>query len=394
MDGEKRLLVFSDGEEGEEEEEEEEEEEQAEEEEEEGEEEEEEKEEEEEEEEMKKEEGWRLLAYSKQRARKQRQSSSSSSESEGEDTENEEEEGSEESGESLSRGFLDEEAEEGEEEEEEEGEEEEMEWDSEEEGFVLEEAVDETWHSSKRQKSTGNKSEENSYSSSDEKEGEEGTVRWKEGLVERAAEAFGRRRSSSAQLHSLIYSGTPLGSGRRDVLRERKEELEEELAGLFKVSQRSAASVYHVEDSSLVRRGVTTSDWTDAETISAVKCLFVTGGWGAEDARTLLEEDEVYGDFEDLETGERNEGGGEEKEEGVRLKQKMKLKAAFDEEYDAEEGGGGYLEDLKSKALEQAEVNRAEFQDLDTQTRVQYEGVVPGNYVRMELKGLSASPKP
>ena len=219
-------------------------------------------------------------------------------------------------------------------------------------------------------------------------------MRWKEGLVERAAEAFRRRKSGSAQLHGLIYSGTPLGSGRREVLGERKEEQGEELAGLFKISQQSTDSVYHMEDSSLVWRGITTSNWADGATISLVKCLFVTGEWGAEDARTLLEEDEVYGDFEDLETEKRNEGGGEEKGEGVRLKQKMKLKAAFDEEYDAEEGGGGYLDDLKSKALEQAEVNRAEFQDLDAQTRVQYEGVVPGNYVRIELKGQSTSPKP
>ena len=359
--------MFSDGEEEEEEEEEKEKEE------------EEEEEEEDEEGEMRMKKGWRLLAYSKQRARRQRQNSNGSSE--GEDVENEEEEDDEESDESSSRGFLDEEAEEGEEEEEEE----EMEWDSEEEeeekGFVLEEAVDETWHSWKRKKETENNSEENSSSGGEE--GEEGTVRWKEGLVERAAEAFGRRRSSSAQLRGLIYSGAPLLSDGGEG---------EELAGLFKISQRSAISVHHMEDSSLVRRGVTTSDWTDLETISAVKCLFVTGGWGVEDARTLLEEDEVYGDFEDLETGETNEGGGEDKE--VRRERKMKLKAAFDDEYDAGEEGGGYLEDLKSKAMEQADVNRDEFKDLDAQMRLQYEGVVPGSYVRMELKGLDKSLEP
>ena len=258
---------------------------------------------------------------------------------------------------------------------------------------MLEEAVDETWLSWKR-KETENDSEDNNYLSTGGEAGAEGTVRWKEGLVERAAEAFGRRRSSSVQLHSLIYSSALLASDRGEDLGER-----EELAGLFKISQQSAISVHHMEDSSLVRRGVTTSDWTDLETISAVKCLFVTGGWGAEDARTLLEEDEVYGDFEDLETGKTSEGGGEEeKEKGVRLEQKMKLKAAFDNEYDNEydvgEEGGGYLEDLKSKAMEQADVNRDEFKDLDAQTRMQYEGVVPGSYVRMELKGLDTSLEP
>ena len=62
------------------------------------------------------------------------------------------------------------------------------------------------------------------------------------------------------------------------------------------------------------------------------------------------------------------------------------MKAAFDSEYD-EEGGGGYLEGLRQEASEQAQLNQAEFSGVDEQARLQYEGVRPGSYVRMEVKG-------
>ena len=55
-------------------------------------------------------------------------------------------------------------------------------------------------------------------------------------------------------------------------------------------------------------------------------------------------------------------------------------------EYD-EDDGGGYYDDLKKEATEQAETNRSEFTGLREEVRVQYEGLRPGSYVRMEIKG-------
>ena len=72
--------------------------------------------------------------------------------------------------------------------------------------------------------------------------------------------------------------------------------------------------------------------------------------------------------------------------EQQRLARKRELKATFDSEYD-EEGGGGYLESLQQEASEQAERNVAEFSGVDELARLQYEGVRPGSYVRMEVKG-------
>ena len=72
-------------------------------------------------------------------------------------------------------------------------------------------------------------------------------------------------------------------------------------------------------------------------------------------------------------------------EESQRLEKKRKLKAVFDADYD--EGEGGHLEELRREVEGQTQVNRVEFAGLDEGVRVQYEGVPPGSYVRIELSG-------
>ena len=65
------------------------------------------------------------------------------------------------------------------------------------------------------------------------------------------------------------------------------------------------------------------------------------------------------------------------------------MQSRFDAVYD-EEGGGSYYEDLKREVSEQADTNRAEFTGLREEVRVQYEGLRPGCYIRMEVKGQPA----
>lgn len=68
-----------------------------------------------------------------------------------------------------------------------------------------------------------------------------------------------------------------------------------------------------------------------------------------------------------------------------RMEKKRKLKALFDSEYD-ETGTGDHFESLKKDLGEQAELNRKEFEGLDDDTRIQYEGFRAGMYVRMEFE--------
>ena len=152
----------------------------------------------------------------------------------------------------------------------------------------------------------------------------------------------------------------------------------------------------------------------------------MTGKWDAsQDAKTLLaEDDELHGDFMDLETGEvhrakkdsddesdndDNDGDEESDEEEVeqksksytleerkkkalekRLAKKARLKQMFDSEYDNAGGGekGTFVESLKQEAEQQAILNRGEFADLDDKTRTKYEGFRPGMYVRVQIKGM------
>ena len=223
----------------------------------------------------------------------------------------------------------------------------------------------------------------------------ENQLRWKENLVTKAAESYKNRSSSSTNLRKLIYSDTPL-LGERTEESSDEEKNTQEIGGLFQLTKKKALSILHEEDTSIVRTPLTSEsrDWTALPIISAAKHLFVTGDWGENSAKTLLDEDDaLYGDFEDLETGEKEgserEEEKEEDKEKKRLEKKKKLKKAFDVGYDEDENGGGtYLDDLKREVSEQEQRNRAELEGMDEQTRLQLEGVRPGYYVRMELKGM------
>ncbi|OXB69890.1 UNVERIFIED_CONTAM: hypothetical protein H355_000002, partial [Colinus virginianus] len=191
-----------------------------------------------------------------------------------------------------------------------------------------------------------------------------GALKWKEDLTQKAAQAFLRQQQATPNLRKLVY-GTV------------------------------------AED----------EDHESEDVMSSIRDCFVTGKWEEDkDAAKLLEEDEeLYGDFEDLETGVVHkgrptpEGDESEKEEEneektskpeaedeeakkKRLDKKRKLKEMFDAEYD--EGDGTYFDDLKEEMHKQAQLNRAEFEDQDDETRVQYEGFRPGMYVRIEIENV------
>ena len=119
-----------------------------------------------------------------------------------------------------------------------------------------------------------------------------------------------------------------------------------EVGGLFhaRVGSRSKHDGMDTSIVSNSNREWMSIDWSDEAVIQSVKSLFVTGSWGEEDARKQLQEDEMnneelFGDFEDLETGElHKEEEREEEEEGEeRRKTKEELKRAFDREYDGDD---------------------------------------------------------
>ncbi|XP_072280092.1 ribosome biogenesis protein BMS1 homolog [Pyxicephalus adspersus] len=235
-----------------------------------------------------------------------------------------------------------------------------------------------------------------------------GALKWKEDLKKKAAEVFLRHQQSVPNLRKLVY-GT--------VADEEKEADEKgELGGLFHVSRpekESKRAANALDCSKFVVESP--QDWDEEEVMDCIRDCFVTGKWEADkDAEKLLkEDDELYGDFEDLETGEVHKGKPESKDEEIddedeegdeeagdeiapaddkeknqRLEKKRKLKERFDMEYDDGDGEATYFDDLKGEMQKQAELNRAEFEDQDDEVRVQYEGFRPGMYLRIEIENM------
>ncbi|KAF3986174.1 hypothetical protein FT663_02678 [Candidozyma haemuli var. vulneris] len=140
------------------------------------------------------------------------------------------------------------------------------------------------------------------------------------------------------------------------------------------------------------------------------------------------DDEEVYGDFEDLE-GEDGEDGEEEEEEGddfadfeaeeekdedpeaeeedenmtvdqkreLNAAKKAKLKLQFEDEEDREFGADDpegdteadtWYEFQKNKMAKQLEINKAEYEDMDQETRTKIEGYRAGSYVKIVFDNL------
>uniref|UniRef100_A0A9J8CN79 BMS1 ribosome biogenesis factor n=1 Tax=Cyprinus carpio carpio TaxID=630221 RepID=A0A9J8CN79_CYPCA len=226
-----------------------------------------------------------------------------------------------------------------------------------------------------------------------------GALRWKEDLAQKATEAYLRHQLAAPNLRKLVY-----GTGEHINLWDDSND-EEELGGLFKVNRPEKSKKVRADAMDCSRFQPDNShDWDQEEVRSSIRDCFVTGKWEEDkDAATLLKEDEeLYGDFEDLETGQVHKAKTGNKDQAEvkkkkkkkffsiqknkRLEKKRRLKERFDAQYD--DGDATYFDDLKEEMQKQAELNRQEFEDVDDEIRVQYEGFRPGMYVRVEIPAL------
>ncbi len=141
------------------------------------------------------------------------------------------------------------------------------------------------------------------------------------------------------------------------------------------VERSGRAAIMDGVDSTEFRSDEAPMDWTMPETREAIRDCFVTGKWGRdEDAEKLLslddDDEEVFGDFEDLETGEVHKGEDAQGEKEApprvvedekearkkRLEEKKRLKAKFDLDYD--EGGKSHYDELKREVDQQTSVRQ------------------------------------
>lgn len=256
---------------------------------------------------------------------------------------------------------------------------------------------------------------------SSDSEVEDMGVRWKENLAKKAEDAFLERQSSTKNLMKLVY-GKYESKFQREAEEEEKkkdenEKEEEDIGGLFKVvsheerrKKMEKDSLDLVESSLYTPWNVSVKDWLDPENKILIQNCFVTGKWkDSEDAAELLKLDdapdlsdtdsEIFGDFEDLETGEKHVAPKKRKLDEVEkdddttrkelAEKKKKLKEKFDAEYD-NGGEHNFYDELKTNAEKQAELNKSEFENMEDDVRVQIEGYRPGMYVRIEFEKVPA----
>jgi ribosome biogenesis protein BMS1 len=282
---------------------------------------------------------------------------------------------------------------------------------------------------------------EDASEGSEDSEGD-GTTRWKENLAESARRLHGYNpRYRTADLARLLYdeSLTPAEVIQRwsgvdddddDGGGEAGESEDEE--NFFKKAR------HEDEDQNMESRTIPVYDyvelarkWTDEANLESLRQRFITAdlmkekrsngensdsdfeGFGGGDGG---DGDEGDGEFEDLETGEKNSGiqvstdeGPEsieaEREKNARRREELKLRFEAEDregfnndkanerregvrEDDDQFGEDDWYDAQKAQIQKQLTINRNEFEQLDGQSRVRVEGYRAGTYARIILESV------
>ncbi|KAL6660092.1 hypothetical protein ACP70R_002214 [Stipagrostis hirtigluma subsp. patula] len=278
--------------------------------------------------------------------------------------------------------------------------------------------------------SEGSVSSDDSGEASDSDIETENTSKWKESLLARTLSRW------SANLMQLVYGqpSTKFDSATSEANNDSEADSSDEEFFVPKGQKKQAKNELprfddiDAEDYSKFFKAEL-RDWSNEDLINSIRDRFVTGNWskaalrGQEINENGDDDEEVYGDFEDLETGEVHKmqaaenvegSGGIHKEDDLKAEErrlkKLALRAKFDAEYNGSDhsgeevdnegdndkkksrqeqsNGGSYFDKLKEEIEMRKQLNISELNDLDEDTRVEIEGFRTGTYVRLEVHGV------
>ncbi|KZT12217.1 DUF663-domain-containing protein [Laetiporus sulphureus 93-53] len=228
---------------------------------------------------------------------------------------------------------------------------------------------------------------------------DEEAPRWKSDLREKAITSFMQhsRRGKRKDLTKMIYmtslspaeiinnaSSTKQGDDHPD------QQLDTE--DFFNVIDKASPDV---EDVDMTKGAVHAEDlekWEEEELLESIRHLFITGTTAGDDASA--DNEAVNDEHVDEKLGDDDQQvdsiADHEKHRAAALVAKKKaLKRKFDEQYDDPESSKmDFYDEQKERMAKQLEINRAEFDDLDAETRALTEGYRPGSYVRIELENV------
>ncbi|KAK4419933.1 Ribosome biogenesis protein BMS1 [Sesamum alatum] len=215
--------------------------------------------------------------------------------------------------------------------------------------------------------------------------------KWKESLAERTSSR------QNINLMQLVY-GKPASKTSNEMKESSDEESEDD--EFFKPkgegSKKSKEGVndndVDLDDCSKFLKK-SHKDWRNEDLIASIRDRFVTGDWSKASLRNQLSEgtardndddddDTVFGEFEDLETGQKYESH----------------QAEFPDEDDddnddtkashGQSNGSGFFTKLKEEIELRKQVNIAELNELDEVTRIEVEGYRTGSYLRLEFRDV------
>ncbi|TKA30060.1 hypothetical protein B0A50_02779 [Salinomyces thailandicus] len=272
---------------------------------------------------------------------------------------------------------------------------------------------------------------------SNESEGEsdDGELRWKDRLAERAQAIHGRKQPYRvAELAKLMYNDMlstaqvlQTWRGQNGGAEAEGKEDDEEEDGLFKRRREGGGAD---DDERMVPRldyEALEEKWKDEDAVAKLRRRFarakVTGAnaedLGSDDDNDVEasgeDDEDGDGEFEDLETGEKHgadasaddEEADLEAERAKNAKRKEDLKLRFEEEdregflnpknknrdadgtaEEREYGEDEWYDAQKALLQKQQDINRSEFEKLDEASRVRAEGYKAGTYARLTLSNV------
>ncbi|KAB2615160.1 ribosome biogenesis protein bms1-like [Pyrus ussuriensis x Pyrus communis] len=250
-------------------------------------------------------------------------------------------------------------------------------------------------------------------------------AKWKESLVERASSR------QTINLMQLVYgksTSMPTTSSNEDHDSSSADDESDEDDDFFvpkgegnKKHRGIESGNWDVEDCSKFTNYSNLKDWKEEKFREGICDRFVTGDWSKASQRNqpteakVEDDDDLYGDFEDLETGEKHGGnnsddasnGADHKEDsakGERRLKKLSLRAKFDAQFDGAEASeeeldtkpegkfgrdqpkeSDYFDKLKDEIELRKQMNIAELNELDEATQLEVEGFRTGTYLRLEV---------
>ncbi|GMI00985.1 hypothetical protein TrLO_g5990 [Triparma laevis f. longispina] len=252
------------------------------------------------------------------------------------------------------------------------------------------------------------------------------TMAWKDSLASKAASNYLSRHESNKTLQSLIYGTDESSDDDGDSGSDDDSSDDDEF---FKIKSKSAEpepeydreheeAKFRNMDTSLPERNTNktnkSSMWLEEGAVEMLRDKFVTGNWDNADPDKVGgddDDDSVYDDFEDLETGEKvtvaGDGDGDSDGEDAPMddeamreknaKEKADFKAGFNKSYDDDKKGlkddanagqeeeDEYLEAIKREKAERELRNATEFGAESSN----YAGYAQGSYVKIVIDGVN-----